>query len=80
MAVLGEKLGGGPTDHSAGLGVVSGVLFLGSDRVHPTLLMAYEWLPRSWTARRKHTWGVRGLAREAYVSCWLGFPCKVYID
>jgi hypothetical protein len=27
MAVLGEKLGGGPTDHLAGLGVVSRALF-----------------------------------------------------
>jgi hypothetical protein len=30
MAVLGEKLGGGPVDHSAVLGVVSGALFLRS--------------------------------------------------
>jgi hypothetical protein len=42
MAVLGEKLGDGPTDHSAGLGVVSGALFLRCSRVHPMLLMAYE--------------------------------------
>jgi hypothetical protein len=40
--VLEEKLGGRPVDHLAGLGVVSGVLFLGSSRVRPTLLMAYE--------------------------------------
>jgi hypothetical protein len=32
------------------------------------------------TARRKHISGVRGLAREAYVSCVSGFPCRVYID
>jgi hypothetical protein len=29
MIVLGEKLGNGPADHSTGLGVVSGALFLG---------------------------------------------------
>jgi hypothetical protein len=45
MVVLREKLGGRPMDHSAGLGVVSGALFLGSSRVHRTLLMAYESLP-----------------------------------
>jgi hypothetical protein len=27
MAVLGGKLGAGPADHSAGLGVVSGAFF-----------------------------------------------------
>jgi hypothetical protein len=47
MAVLGEKLGGGPADHSAGLAVVSEALFLGSSRVRPTLMMAYERLPRT---------------------------------
>jgi hypothetical protein len=76
MAVLGEKLGGRPADHSAGLGVVSGALFLGSSRVRPTLLVACERLPRTGTARRKRTPGVRGLAWEPYVSCWLGFPLQ----
>jgi hypothetical protein len=33
----------------AGLEVVSVALFLGSSRVHPTLLMVYERLPRTWT-------------------------------
>jgi hypothetical protein len=33
----------------AGLEVVSGALFLGSSRVHSTLLMVYERLPRTWT-------------------------------
>jgi hypothetical protein len=47
MAVLGEKLGDGPVDHSAGLGVVSGAPFLGSSRVRPMLLMACERLPRT---------------------------------
>jgi hypothetical protein len=65
MAMLGEKLGDGPADHSAGLGVVSGVLFLGSNRVCPTLLMTCERLSHTWTARRKRTQDVRGLAWEA---------------
>jgi hypothetical protein len=46
-AMLGEKLGGGPTDHSAGLEVVSGALLLRSTRVYPTLLMACEMLSRT---------------------------------
>jgi hypothetical protein len=74
MTMLGEKLGGGPVDHSAGLGVVSGDLSLGSSRVRPTLLVACERLPRTGTTRRKRTPGIRGLAWEAYVSCWSGFP------
>jgi hypothetical protein len=49
-------------DHSAGLGVVSGALFLGSSRVHPMLSMASERLSCTWTTRMKHTWGIRGLA------------------
>jgi hypothetical protein len=58
---LGRETGGGPADHSTGLGVVSGALFLRSSRVRPTLLMAYERLSRTWTARNKRTWGVCGL-------------------
>jgi hypothetical protein len=73
MAVLGEKLSGGPVDHSVGLRVVSGSLFLESSRVRPTLLMAYERLSRTGTARRKRTPGVRGLEWESYVACWSGF-------
>jgi hypothetical protein len=76
MDVLGEKLGGGHVDHSAGLGVVSGALFLKSSRVRPTLLMACERLPHTWTTHRKRTSGVRGLAWEAYVSCGLGFSLQ----
>jgi hypothetical protein len=57
-----------------GRAVVSGALFLRSSRVRPTLFMAYERLPRMGTARRKRTPGVHGLAWEAYVSCWSGFP------
>jgi hypothetical protein len=77
MVVLGEKLGGEPMDHSAGvLGIVLGALFLGSSRVCPTLLMASERLPRTWTAHRKRTCGICGLAWEAYVSCVSGFPLQ----
>jgi hypothetical protein len=48
MVLLGEKLDGGPVDRSAGmLGIVSGSLFLGSSRVHPTLLMVSKRLPRT---------------------------------
>jgi hypothetical protein len=67
MAMLGEKLGGGPADHSAGLGVVSGALFLRSSRFHPTLLVAYERLPRTGTARRKRTWTGVGSVRVVLV-------------
>jgi hypothetical protein len=49
MTILGEKLGGGPVDHSAGLRVVSGDFFLGSSRIRPTLLVACESLARTWT-------------------------------
>jgi hypothetical protein len=62
MAMLGEKLGGGPVDHSAGLRVVSRSIFLGSSRVRPTLMMACERFPRTWTANRKRTYGVCGVA------------------
>jgi hypothetical protein len=75
MVVLGEKLSGGPMDQSVGvLGIVSGALFLRSSRVRPTLLMSSERLPHTWTARRKRTCNVRGLAWEAYVLCVSGFP------
>jgi hypothetical protein len=74
MTMLGEKLVDGFVDHSAGLEVVSGALSLGSSRVRPTLMMACERLPHTWTARRKRTYGIHGLARKAYVSCVSGFP------
>jgi hypothetical protein len=76
MAVLEEKLGGGPADHSAGLGVVSEALFLRSSRVCPTLLVACERLSRTGTARRKRMPDVRVLAWEAYMLCWSGFPLQ----
>jgi hypothetical protein len=58
------------------LWIVSGALFLDSSSVHPTLLMASERLPCTWTARRKRACGVRGLAREAYVSCISDFTLQ----
>jgi hypothetical protein len=71
MAVLGEKLGGGPADHSTGLGVVSGAHCLGSNRVRLTLLVACERLPRMGTARKK-----------AYAGCtWTGMgSVRVVLD
>jgi hypothetical protein len=59
----------GPAGHSAGLrgGVRS--LFLGSSSIRPTLSVTRKKLPRTGTARRKLTPGVRGLTWEAYVSC-----------
>jgi hypothetical protein len=77
MVVLGEKLGGGPADWSVGvLGIVLRALLLKSSKVRPTLLMASERLPHTWTAYRKHTCGVRGLAWKVYVSCVSGFPLQ----
>jgi hypothetical protein len=74
MVVLGEKLSGGPVYHSTRLRVVLRVLFLRSSRVHPTLLMACERLQRTWTAHRKRTHDVCGLAWKVYVSCVSSFP------
>jgi hypothetical protein len=69
MAMLGEKLSGGPTDHSARLRVVSGALFLESSRVCPMLLMTYKRLPRMGTAA--------GSIRRAYED-WHGkHTCRV---
>jgi hypothetical protein len=73
MAVLGEKLGGRPADHSAGLEVVSGDFFLGSSRVRPMLLLACKRLPHTWTVRRKRMQDVRELTWEVYVSRISGF-------
>jgi hypothetical protein len=44
--------------------------------IRPTLLMTHEGLPCTGTARRKRALSVRGLAWEAYVSCWSGFPLQ----
>jgi hypothetical protein len=40
------------------------------------LLMTHERLPRMGTTRRKRTPVVRGLALEAYVLYWSGFPLQ----
>ncbi len=70
MTVMEEKLNGGLVDRSAGvLEIVSGPLFLRSSGICPNLSVSHERLPRTGTARRKRTPGVRGLAWEAYVSC-----------
>jgi hypothetical protein len=61
-------------DHSAGLRGGVGRTFSREQCIRPTLLMTRERLPHMGTARRKHTPGVRGLAWEAYVSCWSSFP------
>jgi hypothetical protein len=74
MTVLGEKLYGGPADYSVGLRVVLRALFVWSSRVRATLLTTCERLSRTWTARRKCTRGLRGLAWEVYLSCVSGFP------
>jgi hypothetical protein len=42
----------------------------------PTLLMTHERLSHTGTAHRKRTSGIRGLAWEAYMSCWSGFPLQ----
>jgi hypothetical protein len=77
IVVLGEKLGGGPVDQSAGvLGIVSGAPFLRSSRVCPTLVMVSERLPRTWAVHIKRTCGIRGLAQEAYMSSVSGFPLQ----
>jgi hypothetical protein len=65
-----------PMNYSARLGVAPGALILGSRRIHPTLLMTRERLPRTGTAHMKRTSGVCGLAWEACVLCWSGFPLQ----
>jgi hypothetical protein len=70
MVVLGEKLGGRPTDWSAGvLRIMLGALFLRNSRVCPTVLGQHERLAHTGTARGNHTCGVRALVQEVYVSC-----------
>jgi hypothetical protein len=76
LAGLGEKLRCVPQTTQRGWEVKLGAFFLRSSSIHPTLLMTYVRLPRTGTARRKHTLGVHRLAWEAYVSCWSGFPLQ----
>jgi hypothetical protein len=71
------EAGYGPMDWSAGvLWIVSRALFLGSSGICPNLSVPRERLPHMGTAHRKRTPGVRGLAWEAYVSCWSAFPLQ----
>jgi hypothetical protein len=58
------------------LWIVSGALFLGSSGICLILSASHERLPRTGTARRKRTSGIRGLAWEVYVLCWSGFPLQ----
>jgi hypothetical protein len=62
--------------HSVGLRGELGALFLRSSSIRPTLSVTRKTLSRTGTARRKRTPGIRGLAWEAYVSYWLGFPLQ----
>jgi hypothetical protein len=72
---FGREAGYGPVDRSSDvLWVVSGALFLRSSEICLNLSAPHKRLPRTGTARRKLTPGVRGMAWEAYVSCWSGFP------
>jgi hypothetical protein len=58
------------------LWIVLGAIFLGRSEICPNLSVPRERLPRMGTAHRKRTPGIRGLAWEAYVSCWSGFPLQ----
>jgi hypothetical protein len=76
LAGSGEKLGTDPW-----IGQQSAVDCVGSSSSQEqwdcsTLSMTRERLPRIGTAHRKHTPSVRGLAWEAYVVCWSGFPLQ----
>jgi hypothetical protein len=67
----GEKLGTDPRiGQSACCGLCREPFFC------PNLSAPRERLPRTGTAGRKHTLGVRGLAWEVYVSSWSGFPLQ----
>jgi hypothetical protein len=76
LAGLGEKLRWVLWTTQPSWEVESGTLFLGSSSIRPTLLTTYKRLPRTGTARRKHTLGIRWLEWEAHVSCWSGFPLQ----
>jgi hypothetical protein len=71
-----ERNLGRAVDHLAGLRGGIGCTFSQEQCICPTLLTSHERLPRMGTVRRKRTSGIRGLAWEAYVSCWSGFPLQ----
>jgi hypothetical protein len=75
MVMLGEKLRRVPRATQPGWEVESGALFQ-EQWICPTLLGQRERLPRMRTTRRKHTRVVRGLAWEAYMLYWSGFPMQ----
>jgi hypothetical protein len=80
MTVLGEKLGGGPMDHSARLGLCQEPIFSGA------VGFVQRWW---WLVKGCHVWRLPvGSVRRAYLD-WRGkcmchvdqvFPCRVYID
>jgi hypothetical protein len=75
--VRGIDLGIDPwIDQPACYGLCRERFFLRSSGLCPNLSAPHERLPRTGTARRKHMQGVRGLACEAYVSCWSDFPLQ----
>jgi hypothetical protein len=61
-------------DHSARLRGGVGSTFSREQCIRPTLLMTHKRLPYTRTADMKLGPGIHGLAWEAYVSCWSGFP------
>jgi hypothetical protein len=70
----------GPVGYSAWLRGGVGVTFSRELCFRPTLLGQREKLPHTGTACRKRTSDGCGLAWEAYMSCILDFPYRVYID
>jgi hypothetical protein len=70
-----RETGARHTDRSAdGLWIVSGDLFLRSNRIHPTLLGKHKRLPCTRNIHKKRMCGIHGLAQETYVSCVSDFP------
>jgi hypothetical protein len=81
LAVVGEKLG---MDLRIGQLACCGLgwepFFSGAVALSNAVDDSTKGLPYMGTTRRKHMSGVRGLTREAYVSCVSDFPYRVYID
>jgi hypothetical protein len=71
----------GPTDRLADvLWIGTESFFLRSSSSVQRCWWLCKMLPHMGTTHRKCTSGVHGLAREAYVSCVSGFPCRAYIN
>jgi hypothetical protein len=79
MTVRGEKLGGNPQiGQPTCQDVVGSPFFLGAvGSVQLCWINVKGYHIHTGTARRKHTSGVCGLVRKAYVLCVLGFPYMV---